>query len=214
MLDRESYLAKWSTLHGGYDPRSSWLVGGWLRLVHRLAAPLARAGVSPYALTFLGVAVAALALLPSSAGGVWLLLAAALVAFSGVLDSLDGAVAVLRDRATRTGFVVDSAADRCSDAANVAALWLAGADAWVCIVGGGLALLGEYVRARAGAAGMSEVGVVTVGERPTRVVVTSAFLLSGAVLGASWPRLGAWVWVALGALSCVQLLVVVRRRLR
>jgi CDP-diacylglycerol--glycerol-3-phosphate 3-phosphatidyltransferase len=213
VLDRDGYLARWSELHGGYDPRRSRLVGGWLEAVHRLAAPLARRGVSPYALTLLGVVLAGLALWPARAGGAWLALAALLVAVSGLLDSLDGAVAVLTGRAGRLGFVVDSVADRCSDVANVAALWLAGADPRVCVLGGVLAGMAEYVRARAGQAGLSEVGVVTVGERPTRVVVTAAFLVPGAVAGAPWPLLGAWAWVALGAASTVQLLVVVRRRL-
>jgi CDP-diacylglycerol--glycerol-3-phosphate 3-phosphatidyltransferase len=214
VLDRESYLARWSETHGGYDPRRSRLVGGYLRAVHALAGPVARRGTSPYALTLLGVALAVLAVLPASGGPGWLVVAALLVAVSGLLDSLDGAVAVLRERATRIGFVVDSVADRVSDGANVAALWVAGADPRVAVAGGGLAFLAEYVRARAGQAGMVEVGVVTVGERPTRVVVTVAFLLAGAALGDPWPGLGAWVWVAVSALSCLQLLVVAARRLR
>ena len=214
MLDRDGYLDRWAELHGGYDPRGSRLVGGWLRLVHAVARPLAAAGVSPYALTALGVALAVAALAPAAAGGWWLAAAALLVALSGLLDSLDGAVAVLGGRAGRVGFVLDSVADRASDAANVGALWLAGAHPWVCLVGGGLAFLAEYVRARAGQAGLVEVGVVTVGERPTRVVVAAAFLLAGAVVGSPWPALGAWAWLAVSAVSTIQLLVATVRRLR
>ena len=62
---------------------------------------------------------------------------------------------------------------------------------------------------------MSDVGVVTVWERPTRVIVTAAFLVAAAVLGdrvadawARGPGSGsAWSGSA-------QLAVVVRRRLR
>ena len=214
MLDVDGYLARWAELHGGYDPRRSRLVRSWLRGVHALARPLAQAGVSPYALTALGVLLAALACWPAASGGGWLAVAAVLVAASGVLDSLDGAVAVVSGRSGRVGFVVDSVADRASDAANVGALWLAGADPWVSVVGGGLAFLAEYVRARAGQAGMSEVGVVTVGERPTRVAVAAAFLLAGAVAGSPWPAVGAWTWLVVSAVSTAQLLVVVVRRLR
>ena len=75
-------------------------------------------------------------------------------------------------------------------------------------------LLQEYLRARAAASGMSDVGVVTVWERPTRVIVTAAFLVAAAVLGDPWPTLGGWAWVGLGVVGFTQLAVVVRRRLR
>ena len=63
---------------------------------------------------------------------------------------------------------------------------------------------------------MSEVGVVTVWERPTRVVVTAMFLLgAGLYMGSSaqWATWGSWAWLGLGAVGLAQLLVVVRRRL-
>ena len=77
-------------------------------------------------------------------------------------------------------------------------------------------LLQEYTRARAVAGGMSEIGVVTVWERPTRVVVTVMFVLGAGIYGAAaatWAAWGAYAWVGLGAVGCVQLIVVVRRRL-
>ena len=97
------------------------------------------------------------------------------------------------------------------------ALWLLGAPGWACWTGGGLALLHEYVRARAAAGGMAGIGVVTVSERPTRVIVTAAFLLgAGLFPGAAiaWATAGAAVWVVLGGAGLAQLLIVVRRRLR
>jgi hypothetical protein len=83
------------------------------------------------------------------------------------------------------------------------------------VAGGALMFLLEFVRARAGAAGMSEVGVITVWERPTRVIVTAAFLLcAGLFADEVWASLGAAAWVGLGVVGLGQLLVVVRRRLR
>jgi len=82
-----------------------------------------------------------------------------------------------------------------------------------CVLAGALMFLHEYTRARAGVAGMTEVGVVTVWERPTRVIVTSTFLAAAALLDEPWPALGAWAWVGLGVVGVVQLSVVVRRRL-
>ena len=74
----------------------------------------------------------------------------------------------------------------------------------------------EYTRARAGAGGMSEVGVVTVAERPTRVVITAAFLLAAGLYPAdadTWATAGAWAWLTVSVIGFTQLVVVVRRRL-
>jgi len=143
------------------------------------------------------------------------LLAALLVAASGVLDNLDGAVAVLSQRTSRWGFVLDSGCDRLADAAYCLALLLAGASAGAAASGASLALLHEYVRARAAVAGMPEIGVVTISERPTRVIVTAMFLLgAGMYPGAAhlWAAAGAAAWVVLGVVGLVQLLLVVHRR--
>jgi len=218
---RADYLRQWSALHGGYDPGASRLVGPWLWLVYSCARPLARLGVAPDAVTGVGLLAAAGVVAFASAGGGWLFAAVVLVVASGLIDSLDGAVAVLTGRASAFGFVLDSVVDRCADLLFVVALWRVGAPAGVAAAAGALMMLQEYVRARAGAAGMTEIGVVTVWERPTRVIVTAAFLLGAAVYGASsaaaasvWSTRGAWAWLVLGAFGLVQLAVVVRRRLR
>jgi phosphatidylglycerophosphate synthase len=215
VLSREDYFDGWRDLHGGYDPRSTTLVRWWLSVTYDVARLPARARVSPDLLTFLAVLVSIGAAALAWVGGQWLMLAAAAVVVAGLLDNVDGAVAVLTGRSTRWGYVLDSAADRVSDLAYVAALWLAGAPAEVCVVGGALMFLQEFVRARAGAAGMSEVGVVTVWERPTRVIVTAAFLGCTGLFGDDlWARIGAAAWISLGVVGLVQLSIVVRRRLR
>lgn len=213
-MDREAYFDGWSVLHGGHDPRVNPLVRGWLTGAYAVARPLARTGVPPDLVTLGGLLVAAAApALAAKGDGWWLAGAAAVVVLSGLLDSLDGAVALLSARTTRWGHVLDSVADRVGDALFVATLWLAGAPGVLCVAGGLLMFLQEYARARAGAAGMTEVGVVTVWERPTRVIVTSAFLASAGALGGPWAMLGAAAWVGLGTVGLVQLLLVVRHRL-
>lgn len=211
--DREGYLDRWATLHGGYDPRSNRLVRGWLALTYTVARPLAQARVSPHLVTLAGLGASGGAAAVAAGGGWWLWGAAALVVVAGLLDSVDGAVAVLRERVTRWGHVVDSVTDRAADLMFVLALGVAGAPWQPCVLAGALMFLLEYTRARAGVAGMTEVGVVTVWERPTRVIVTAAFLASAAALDDPWPQLGAWAWVGLGTVGLTQLLVVVRRRL-
>jgi CDP-diacylglycerol--glycerol-3-phosphate 3-phosphatidyltransferase len=211
--DREGYFDGWAALHGGYDPRSNRLVRGWLAMTYAVARPLAAARVPPDVVTLCGVIASAGVLALAWSGGAWLLLPAGLAVLAGLLDNLDGAVAVLRGRVSAYGTVLDSTCDRISDLLLVAALWAAGAPALAGVLGGALMLLQEYVRATAGVAGMREVGVVTVWERPTRVIVTAAFLVATAASGELWAELGAWVWVGLGVIGLGQISVVVRRRL-
>jgi phosphatidylglycerophosphate synthase len=160
--------------------------------------------------------VAAGAAWAAYAGGAWLWVAVAMILLSGVLDNVDGAVAVLSGRTTAWGHVLDSVVDRCCDALYLVALWAVGAPVAVCVAGGFAMGLAEYVRARAAAAGMAEVAVVTVFERPTRVLVAATFLLGAALFADSadgWATTAAWVWLVLASIGLTQILVAVRRRL-
>ncbi len=216
VLTRDAYLDQWQTLHGGYDPRGSRVVGPWLSLVYALARPLARLGVAPDVVTLSGLGVSSLVVWLCWLGERWVILAAVVVGVSGLLDSIDGAVAVLTDRATRWGAVLDSVVDRVSDMLYLVALWLIGAPAWVCVLAGVLLFTQEYARARATAVGLDDVGIVTIGERPTRVIVVAMFLLGAGVYpgaAGAWATGGAAVSAVVGAIALVQLLTVVRRRL-
>ena len=57
VLSRSAYLDRWQGLHGGYDPRTSRLVGPWLTFIYSLARPFARLGVPPDVVTLLGLVV-------------------------------------------------------------------------------------------------------------------------------------------------------------
>ncbi|WP_307875259.1 CDP-alcohol phosphatidyltransferase family protein [Frankia nepalensis] len=180
---RDDYFSAWAVTHGGYDPATgSALVRHWLGLTYRLARPLAAHSVPPAAVTAAAAALPALALPLAAAGGRWPLLVALVVAASGLLDNLDGAVAILRARASAAGFVLDSVADRVADGLYLIALWLLGAPGWLVVAAGAAVGLLEYTRARAGNAGLGEIGVVTVGERPTRVIIAVAGPLAAGCL--------------------------------
>jgi phosphatidylglycerophosphate synthase len=214
---RDGYLGRWQELHGGYDPRtgSRWLLG-WLSLVFFLARPLARRGVHPDVLTVWSLWVSALVVVVADAGGRWLLLAAWVLAASGLLDNLDGCVAVLQRRTTRWGYVLDSVVDRTSDGLYLVAMVLVGVPIELAVLCGFLFFLLEYVRARAGNAGGDEVGRITMAERPTRVIVLAVTLLAaGAVVSSASTIVTAGTAVVTGMtlLAVVQLLVVVRRQL-
>jgi phosphatidylglycerophosphate synthase len=215
--DRDGYFDRWQVLHGGYDPRTGnpWL-RGWLTMAYTLARPLARRGVQPDVLTISSVWLAGAVFVPSSVGGRWAMLAGWLVVASGLFDTLDGCVAVLEDRTTRWGYVLDSAVDRVNDAIYLAAVVSVGAPLELAVVCGFGFFLLEYLRARAGNAGGDEVGRVTVGERPNRVIVLAASLHFGGVFLAHEvlvATFGLSVMTALTAIALAQLTVTVRRQL-
>jgi phosphatidylglycerophosphate synthase len=215
--DREGYFDQWQELHGGYDPRSATIwVRFWLTLVYRIARPLARRGVQPDVVTLSSVWLAFAVFVPASAGGYWPILAGWVLVASGLFDTLDGCVAVLEKRTTRWGYVLDSLVDRVNDVIYLAAVVSVGAPLELAIaVGVGFFLL-EYARARAGNAGGDDVGTVTVGERPMRVIFLSASIHFGGVFVAHAElvaTIGMSVMAAFTAVALVQLLVAVRRQL-
>lgn len=214
---RDGYFDRWQELHGGYDPRtgSVWL-RGWLTMVHALARPLARRGVQPDVVTLSSVWLAGLVLVLAEIGGRWWIAAGWTMVASGLFDTLDGCVAVLEDRTTRWGYVLDSALDRVNDAIYLLAVVAVGCPVWLAVLLGFCFFFLEYVRARAGNAGGDEVGRVTMAERPTRVLLLSPSIhFSGVFLGlaAVLSVVGPAVLLAMTLVSIGQLAVTVRRQL-
>ena len=191
----DDHVRAWADVHHTQPPEG--FVGGWLRAAAAVARPLARAGVSANAVTVAALVVAVAAVPLAMVDG-WVGPAAACLAVtvSGLLDSLDGAVAVQAGRTTRVGFLLDSALDRVADAALPAALAIvAGGAAAVAVAAVGAAWWLEYVRARASLASASpdaagtvpERQLITPGERPTRIILTVVGLgLPPLALAALW----------------------------
>jgi len=206
----------WSDLHGGVDVSGPARI--WLRGVQRLAASGPVSRVPPDALTAAGVLAVAGGAFAAMAGGRWPLLTALLVVLAGVLDGLDGAVALGTGRARPLGAVLDATADRVGDLLFAATLWLLGAPPVWCIAAAALVLLHEYVRARAQGVGMPGAGAVTVAERPTRIILVAVAALGAGTLPAGTPLTGwnwgtvcAIGWVAIGVAGLVHLTVGVVR---
>ena len=216
MLSRDEYLAAWSSWHGDADPTGNALVRGWLSTAYALARALS--WLPPLAATALGLLVAAAGTGLAAAGGTVLVAAGLLVGLSGLLDSLDGALAIAGGRASRRGFVLDSAVDRLCEVAYAAALWLAGAPGLLAAAFGALCWLPDYLRARAGQAGVVETGAISVWERPTRVILTGFTLVgAGVVSGSGYGEAvvvgGTVAGVVLGAVGTTQLGFSLRRAL-
>jgi phosphatidylglycerophosphate synthase len=230
----EAYRAGWRAAHSlgeGVQPGGR-VAAGYLRLPYVVGAPLAKAGVDPDLVTLAALWVALVAGWTATLGPGWAAAAGVLTLLAGVADSVDGAVAVMQGRASAFGFVWDSAADRLADLAVIAGpVVLVATEAgpgWraVALVAGtaaaGLALLLEYVRARAQAGQVAAAwSLVTPGERPTRVIVLGLAglavgaaqlggdALAGAALDLGYP-LALAVLAVLEAAGCVQLLLAAR----
>ncbi|MBU2665620.1 CDP-alcohol phosphatidyltransferase family protein [Actinoplanes bogorensis] len=210
----DDYATAWSGLHGGFDPRrASFLVRGWVRIAYGMGSWLSRRGIGPMAVTTAGLLVCVTVPVVAGTLGRWgAFLAAVLVLVAALADGLDGAVAVITGRTSKLGYVYDSVADRVGEAAWLTAFWLAGAPGWLVVTAGAVSWLQEYGRARATAAGMSEIGVVTVAERPTRVLVAIFGLLAAAALPLAI-TVATVVWLALALVGGIQLTRAVRRAL-
>jgi phosphatidylglycerophosphate synthase len=231
----DAYRAGWRAAHQleeGAQPGGR-VAAAYLRLPYLAGAPLARAGVDPNLMTLAALWLALVAGWAATLGPGWAAAAGALTLLAGVADSVDGAVAVLQHRTSAFGFVWDSTADRLADLALVAGPvvlvatqgdpdWRAAAVA-SGTAAAGLALLLEYVRARAQAGGVAAAwSLVTPGERPTRVLVLglagltvgAAQLggdgLAGAALAAGYP-LTLGVLAVLEATGCARLLLAAHR---
>lgn len=218
MDDADSGIEGWSALHGGVEV--SGVVGWWLRMVQRLAATPPIARIPPDALSAAGVLALAGGFAAAAAGARWPLLTVALLLLAGLLDGLDGAVALGTGRARPLGAVVDATADRVGDLLLAGSLVVLGAPVGWCVAAAALVLLLEYVRARAQGVGLPGAGAVTVAERPTRLILVGVAATGAATLpggtpwtGWGWAAVCAVGWVVIGAVGLVHLGVAVVRKL-
>lgn len=222
-MNWDGYATAWSGLHDGFDPRrASPTVRGWLRSAYTVGRLLGRLGVSPGTVTGAGLVLSVAVPVVAALGPGWPLLAALLVLAAAAADSVDGAVALLTRQVSRLGYVYDALADRLAELSFAAALWAVGAP-WPLTAGCvGLSWLHEYARARANVVGMNKrMGVVTAGERSTRVAVAVVGLgLAGAAglvaaeLAAGTATVAVVVWALLAVFGFGQLMDAIRATLR
>ncbi|MGH3734775.1 MAG: CDP-alcohol phosphatidyltransferase family protein [Micromonosporaceae bacterium] len=211
--DWDGYAARWSAMHGGFDPRYAvpW-VQLWMRSAYRCGRALARLSVSAATITAIGAGAAVATPLALLLGPRWALLAASLVLVTGLSETLDSAVAVITGKITPLGSFYQAISARAGEAAWLTALWLAGAPGWLVAGAGALTWLHEYARTQATMAGTSPARMVTMAERPMRLAVAAVgLLLAGlAVLISEELAIGAatmagTVWLLLSAGGLIQL---------
>ena len=197
-MNRADFFARWSSLHGGAP--ITGVVKGWLSLSFRFARFFTRIRLTPNALTFGGI-VCAVAAWPLARSW-WALPLVMLALFA---DGLDGSLAIYSGVDSIRGALIDSFADRVTEAffflvfyriapTVATALFLA----WI------LSFTQEYIRARAGGLGNTSTGVVTLSERPVRVIFLLVALTSFHV-NRTLPEISAYIWLAIQVIAISQL---------
>lgn len=160
-MNQVEFFAKWSALHGNAEIKG--IVKAWLKISFGSAKFLSVLRITPNLLTFLGIVFAiAMAANPLS---LWTI---PLLVLSLYADGIDGSVAIYQNRASHFGAVLDSVADRVSEALWFYVAYRIGTPAWIVLLTYVIASTQEYARARLGGLGIGDVGVVTPAERPVR----------------------------------------------
>jgi len=173
-MKKSEFNSTWSALHGGAEIKG--VVKAWLAISFSSAKFISKIHITPNILTLLGVVFAiAMAVNPLS---LW---AIPLLVLSLYADGIDGSVAIYQERQSSFGAVLDSVADRVSEALWFYVAYRIGAPAWLVLGTYVVASTQEYARARLAALGVSNVGVVTPAERPVRASFIFIALVSYAV---------------------------------
>jgi len=205
-MNREEFFSHWSKNHGEAEVKG--IVRAWLSISYTITRPLVALRISPNTLSLLSV-LAAIAFLLNidSYGAIFLLV------LSLLFDGIDGTVAISTGKSSKFGAVVDAVADRIVEAIWAYAFYLLGAPWQVIVAAWVAASTQEYMRARAGGLGVSQVLMVTWAERPIRA--TLIFIpLVGRVLDLDLFEIAAWVWAVLQITSSLALFNSLRLQLQ
>jgi len=151
-MKQQDFFIVWSKLHG--DAKVAGIVKAWLIISFALVKPLSKLKFTPNILTLLGLFFGVL--LYINAQSPW---AALLLVLSFTCDGIDGVTEVFW----------------------LLTLYKIGADINLLLAIAVFASVQEYLRARAGGLGMSQVGVVTFAERPVRASFIFIALIASAI---------------------------------
>lgn len=170
-MNKSEFFSTWSSLHG--QARVSGIVKWWLNISYFIVRPLAKLRVTPNGLTVLGLVFGVLLYLNSNS--LWALL---FLILSLLSDGLDGSMAIVTQKFSKWGAMLDSVTDRVTEVFWVLALYSIGVNIKILIAAFLFSFVQEYLRARAGGVGVNEVGVVTFAERPVRAAFVFVVLVA------------------------------------
>ena len=163
-MNQSDFFKSWSSLHG--NAKISGIVKGWLTISYLLVKPLAKLKITPNILTIFGLFFGVLLYLNALSN--W---AVILLILSLICDGIDGSLAIITGKGSKWGAMLDSVVDRVTEFFWALTFIAIGANQYVVIAALLIASVQEYLRARAGGLGLSEVGVVTTAERPVRASI-------------------------------------------
>jgi phosphatidylglycerophosphate synthase len=163
-MNQSDFFKSWSSLHG--NAKISGIVKGWLTISYLLVKPLAKLKITPNILTIFGLLFGVLLYLNALSN--W---AVILLILSLICDGIDGSLAIITGKGSKWGAMLDSVVDRVTEFFWALTFIAIGANKYVVIAALLIASVQEYLRARAGGLGLSEVGVVTIAERPVRASI-------------------------------------------
>jgi CDP-diacylglycerol--glycerol-3-phosphate 3-phosphatidyltransferase len=187
MMVREEFFDRWSEVHGGAEIKG--IVRWWLSISFRVASLLRSLRITANSMTVFGVIIAFLLIIAlrddGSEQAAPLLIAALLLVISLAADGVDGSLALLTGHVSRRGAALDAIADRLAESFWAFAFIQIGADYRVVVIAWLMAQTQEYIRARLGGLDVSEIGVVTVSERPVRASFLAVALVVALINAAS-----------------------------
>ena len=207
------YLVAWAQLHGTQSPKG--LVRVWLRIAFFLSTPLTK--FNPNLITAFGPVLMGAAIYSASSPNRNYFLASITVLVVGLVDSFDGMVAVRTSKTSSWGAFLDGIVDRLIDVGIGILLIVLGAPVELAVLAISIALIHEYMRAKASGIGYREVGVITPAEKPTRIALGVMFLFAAGLLPEKVIQLAniaTLVWISLGLISFAMLLRVYRKQLK
>lgn len=161
IMRKNDFLNQWSRLHG--NAPISGVGKAWLSISFIMARVLCKLKISANLVTISGLLFAALLYLFGKE--VW---SPIFLVLSLMADGIDGSMAIISGKASKFGSLLDSVVDRISEVLWVLVLYKIGIDQEVLLLIVIMAFIQEYLRSRSGGLGLTDIGIVTIAERPVR----------------------------------------------
>lgn len=196
-MNQSDFFKSWSSLHG--NAKISGIVRGWLTISYLLVKPLAKLKITPNILTIFGLFFGVLLYLNALSN--W---AVILLILSLICDGIDGSLAIITGKGSKWGAMLDSVVDRVTEFFWALTFIAIGANTNVVIAALLIASVQEYLRARAGGLGLSEVGVVTIAERPVRASILFVAIIAY-ILNIEIVNILAVIWLVMQSFSFLTL---------
>jgi len=196
-MNQSDFFKSWSNLHG--NAKISGIVRGWLTISYLLVKPLVKLKITPNILTIFGLFFGVLLYLNALSN--W---AVILLTLSLICDGIDGSLAIITGKGSKWGAMLDSVVDRVTEFFWALTFIAIGANTNVVIAALLIASVQEYLRARAGGLGLSEVGVVTIAERPVRASILFVAIIAY-ILNIEIVNILATIWLVMQSFSFLTL---------